>query len=560
MKKLFTFFMLLMIIVVQGFPQGVISFQNPSFEGTPTPHITPPLWTACMPGYTPDTQPGSWGINIPASNGSTYLGLTHDSSANWQEGAAQGLSFPIVPGGLYHFTVDLAVTSSTGGGITPGPIELQLWGGSSIVGSGCDKSELLWSSGDLYNAPHIDQWSTHTVTFMPTQQCDNLLFLSHNLGVVSNPYLMVDNLSDIICSSATPGVYAVSQPATCYGTCDGLAHAYMIGGTPPFHFLWTPGGDTTAVDSNLCNGVYIVTVTDSNNIVYSDTTTIISGLGTSPLTPPQICIVTVDSTTGKNLLIWNKPVSTAIDSFVIFKETSISGNYARIGARAYSGFSTYLDMASNPTWQANRYKIAIKDSCGALTTKSNAHKTIHLTISAGMGGAWNLNWDAYEGFYYSTVNIYRGTSPGTMSLLTSIAGTLFSYTDVSPPVGTMNYMIQVSSPSPCTPSYKTIDAFNSSFSNIAKTNEVGVNEESNNSYFSVYPNPASDGFIIQMNESGQNSYCLQMINILGEVVRTEQVQNQQKHYFNAGNLSDGIYFLQVKTDKFISSQKILLRK
>jgi hypothetical protein len=268
----------------------------------------------------------------------------------------------------------------------------------------------------------------------------------------------------------------------------------------------------------------------------------------------------VDSITGKNLIIWNKPVSTAIDSFLIYRETSIAGNYAKIGARAYSGFSTYLDMTSNPTWQANRYKIAIKDSCGALTAKSYKHKTIHLTISAGMGGAWNLNWDAYEGFSYSTFNIYRGTSPGSMTFLTGIAGTLFSYTDVSPPPGTMNYMIQVSSPTPCTPSYKTIDAFNSSFSNIANTNEIGISEEANNSYFSVYPNPASDGFIIQMNTNGVNNYSLELVNILGEVVRAEQVQNQQKHYFNAGKLPDGIYFLQIKTDKFISSQKIMLRK
>jgi hypothetical protein len=534
--------------------QTAVSFQNPSFEGTPgTPGVTPPLWSNCMPGMTPDTQPGCWGVTLAPSEGSSYLGLVHQISSNWQEGVSQTLATPLMAGTGYTFAIDLATTHSTQGGITPGTIELQVWG-SNGGNSGCDLTELLWSSGNISDTT----WQTHIVNFAPSASYSTIVLLAHNLGSADNPYLLVDNIADSVAYSV--GVHAWATPTSCYSVCDGIAHAYMMGGTPPFHFLWMPGGDTTAVDSNLCNGIYIVTVTDSNNIVYSDTTTITSGLGPSPLTAPQICIVSVDSTTGKNLLVWNKPVSTAIDSFLIYRETSIAGNYAQIGARAYAGFSTFMDMTSNPAVQANRYKLAIKDSCGALTYKSPQHKTIHLTISAGMGGAWNLNWDAYEGFSYSTFNIYRGTSPGSMTLLTSIAGTLFSYTDVSPPPGTMNYMIQVSSPTSCNPSYKNIDAFNSSISNIANTNGIGISELKNNTWFSIFPNPASGGFTIQMNEKGQNSYCLQLLNILGEVVRKEQVQNQQKYYFNASNIPDGVYFLEIKTDKFISSQKILLRK
>jgi len=553
-KNILTFLAMSCFLISMTIAQTAITFQNPSFEGTPgTPGASPPLWNNCMPGVTPDTQPGCWGVNLPPSNGNSYLGLVHQITANWQEGVSQTLTTPLMAGTGYAFAIDLATTHSTQGGITPGPIELQVWG-SDGGNSGCDLTELLWSSGNISDTT----WQTHVVSFAPSASYSTIVLLAHNLGPSDQSYLLVDNITDS--SAYSVGVHTWATPTSCYSVCDGMAHAYMMGGTPPFHFLWTPGGDTTAVDSSLCNGVYIVTVTDSNNIVYSDTTTITSGIGISPLNPPQICIVSVDSITGKNLLVWNKPVSSAIDSFIIYRENSIAGNYVKIGARAYSGFSTYIDMTSNPTVQANRYKLAIKDSCGALTSKSPQHKTIHLTISTGMGGAWNLNWDAYEGFSYSTFDIYRGTSPASMTLLTSIAGTLYSYTDVSPPPGILNYMIQVSSPSPCTPSYKNIDAFNSSISNIANTNGIGISELENNTWFSVFPNPASGMFIIQVNESGQTSYCLQLINILGEVVRKEQVQNQQKHYFNAGNLPDGIYFIQLKTDKFISSQKILLRR
>ena len=38
-----------------------LAVQNPSFEGPTGAHITPPLWGVCMPGQTPDTQPGIGG-------------------------------------------------------------------------------------------------------------------------------------------------------------------------------------------------------------------------------------------------------------------------------------------------------------------------------------------------------------------------------------------------------------------------------------------------------------------------------------------------------------------
>src|SRR5436305_14439820 len=78
----------------QCVPIPPINFINPSFEGTPQPHVTPGPWSVCMPGQTPDTQPGSWGINMPPTNGSTYLGLVHQPSTGWQEGAAEQLGTP----------------------------------------------------------------------------------------------------------------------------------------------------------------------------------------------------------------------------------------------------------------------------------------------------------------------------------------------------------------------------------------------------------------------------------------------------------------------------------
>lgn len=55
-----------------------------------------------------------------------------------------------------------------------------------------------------------------------------------------------------------------SVNASCSGNCNGTATANPTGGTAPYTFLWSPGGQTTASVNGLCAGAYNVTVTDAN--------------------------------------------------------------------------------------------------------------------------------------------------------------------------------------------------------------------------------------------------------------------------------------------------------
>ncbi len=174
----------------------ILTVDNPSFEGTPEPHVTPPDWDICMPGNTPDTQPGSWGITLPPYDGTSYIGLVWGGSS-WVEGASQTLSSPMVAGTTYEFTIAIATTASTDGGIDPGCVELQIWGNMG-GNSGCDHSELLWSSGDVFDAPHMDQWVLHNVSFTPSQNWGHMLFSINTLNCSTQPYIMLDALSPIV--------------------------------------------------------------------------------------------------------------------------------------------------------------------------------------------------------------------------------------------------------------------------------------------------------------------------------------------------------------------------
>ena len=56
--------------------------------------------------------------------------------------------------------------------------------------------------------------------------------------------------------------------ATLFPSCDSLCNGYItinpFGGTPPYNYLLSPGGQTNTTITNLCPGAYNLTITDVN--------------------------------------------------------------------------------------------------------------------------------------------------------------------------------------------------------------------------------------------------------------------------------------------------------
>lgn len=53
-------------------------------------------------------------------------------------------------------------------------------------------------------------------------------------------------------------------PNSCFNACDGTATIIPVGGTPPFTYLWNPGGQTVATAVGLCAGTYTGYFLDAN--------------------------------------------------------------------------------------------------------------------------------------------------------------------------------------------------------------------------------------------------------------------------------------------------------
>jgi hypothetical protein len=302
-------------------------------------------------------------------------------------------------------------------------------------------------------------------------------------------------------------------------------------------FNWN-NGSTTQNTTVTQSGIFSVTV---SNVYGCMATSLPYTVNASFIQTPSVCIVGMDSLTNYNRIVWEKPLISGIDSFYVYKETNISNTYTKIGGTDYNDLAVFLDVNSNPAVQSFRYKLAVLDSCGTETPLSDFHKTIHLTINAGVGNSWNLIWSHYEGLNFGSYKIYRGTSPTNMTLLTTIQSNLNSYSDLAPPVGAVYYQIEIVNPTNCDP-LKTID-YGSSRSNIVN-NGISSIDPNDASIVSIYPNPTDKLITLSVsNELIEGTFSL--YDSFGREVSFGKCTGQ-KTIISLEEFENGTYYLRFK--------------
>jgi hypothetical protein len=325
-------------------------------------------------------------------------------------------------------------------------------------------------------------------------------------------------------------------------------------GTIPLTYLWNPANGLSdsispnpiAVPSN-----QIYTVTAFLDTLCSATDQV--GVFFLTMEEPNICIVTVDAN-NKNVIVFEKPVSDAIDSFFVYRETNVTGSYEKIGALPYDALSVFVDQTSSPIVNSNQYKLSLIDTCGFPSNMSTSHKTMHLTINQGMGNTWNLIWQPYEGFIVNTYNIYRGTSPTQMQLLGTISGANTQYTDLNPPSGYVYYQVEVVAPYMCIPRSKS--GYQSSRSNIASNATIAVEDYVNNGSFQIYPNPTQDMIHVDFKWSSLENHPFLIFNVLGEQVLKGTVSRD----IDVSNLINGVYLFQMEYKGRFIQYKFVIQK
>ena len=87
---------------------------------------------------------------------------------------------------------------------------------------------------------------------------------------------------------------------------------------------------------------------------------------------------------------------------------------------------------------------------------------------------------------------------------------------------------------------------------------LASNNQFEQSYWSVYPNPVKDNLFVSP-LIGQSYFELEIINTNGQVIRNEKYKHDENDFvsINLSNLKKGIYFLRFKGGKYVQDKKIL---
>jgi hypothetical protein len=262
--------------------------------------------------------------------------------------------------------------------------------------------------------------------------------------------------------------------------------------------------------------------------------------------PRKICVVGLDSLTGNNRVVWEPEYPSNIDSIFVYRQAS-TANFQKVGSLGANDFSIFLDPTALPSVQPYKYKLSALDNSGIETPLTEAHKTIHLTISQGIGNSWNLIWNLYEGLEFDNYKLYRGTNQNDFQEIAQISSDFNSYTDFTAPLGsTVYYQIGFENTIGCDPAKS--GGYNESRSNIVFNGIASY--ETIIDDFSIYLNEAKE-LIINCKYCENN--MLRIDHVSGQNIVTNFQLDAISTKIPMYKYQDGIYFISIngKTTKVV---------
>ena len=317
------------------------------------------------------------------------------------------------------------------------------------------------------------------------------------------------NVSSSLCNL---GVSSANTNVSCFGDSTGTASIEAIGGLAPYTYSWAPDGQTTDSVSGLPAGNYTGTVIDINQCISIAEITIQQ--------PPQL----TDSILATGATCYGDSNGTATS--VVQGGTAPYAYLWSPGGENSAAISGLL---------AGTYTLTVTDSLGC-TEISNAVVTepAPVMISSIISPASCAG--CCDG--QATINPSGGTFPYTY---------LWSNNETSQTITSLcadTFTVTVTDAMGCS----VIDT-------VIVTFDVGVNGLLNAVDFEITPNPFINTINLLFSRSQNFIALLCIYNSIGELVLQKQIHPVNQS-LNLSALQKGIYFLRIKSDKFVWTEKI----
>lgn len=412
----------------------------------------------------------------------------------------------------------------------------------------------------------------------------------------------------ILSDSGAPIVTIIdSIQVSCMGGSDGSATTFTFGGTGTLTYTWntSPAQDSSSA-TGLSAGTYTVTVTDANNC---------SGFTSTTITEPSTA-VSIDNITSTNVscnggsdgtvtIITSGGMGPHAYSWSNSQTTQnisglVAGDYTVVVTDTNGCTATATsDTLTEPS---ALFTTAVGTN---VTCSGEGDGTVDLTVSGGVepyGFAWSPGGETTEdlsgqgpGAYSVVVTDANGCTANAVKSLTepnAIVVSTSSVTDVSTNGGSDGAIV-IATPTGGTGAYTYswigTGGFTSTDANIsgliagnytiAVTDEngcggpassvvvtineppVSVSEVAENATFSIYPNPNTGKFMVEMNNLSKEDYLLEIRNIIGQLVIGETISNVSGNHFKMIDLTKkerGVYFVSITNKNSTITKKLVV--
>ena len=330
------------------------------------------------------------------------------------------------------------------------------------------------------------------------------------------------------------------------------AISFMAGISAGNNVLVSLDGSVVSIKAkNKCtpfNNTVQVQLTDADK-VYTRTFPVIFNEESNEL--QEIGVVTVDSTGTKILLAWERPNTTTISSYSIYRE-GLTDQYTKIGEVPYDSISVFVDSTALINTRAYKYKISYENKCGIQSDYSTPHKSIHLQRTF-TNNELHLNWTTYEGAPVLGYRLVAGDEPQSLLSVDEFAADQTSYTIINPTYGI--YRIETIMANTINPSLLKIESgpFTLALSNIAES-QTEITEVENG--VKVYPTLVEG--IINVELGTLEGAIVSLVTANGETVYTKQV-SESTIQIPTINFAKGSYNVVIQSKNVNETVSVIIK-
>jgi len=349
-------------------------------------------------------------------------------------------------------------------------------------------------------------------------------------------------------------------------------------GTKPLKYYWYFRGEL--IDSTLIGRLSITNATVNNEGTYY--CRISNYCGTAETQPfgvylrPQLCLVTADVETGKNVVVWERRSGRRIKGYNVYRESLVKDVYDKLGYVPYTSPGVFVDSTSKPESRQYLYKIAVVAENDEVSPLSPYHKTLFLQYVSSVEGV-NLIWQPYAiengNVEFSSYVLYKGTDSTSLQPFDTVSSNITAYTDKDPAAlqKLTFYRIAGILYNACH-SESLLKAGGGPFVEVLSNLEdnrlrsTGGNSVAEISTLSLqlYPQPANDYLYVNMFLEQPSDVRWEITDIMGTRIANRMTgaytAGNQKLKIDLSHLAAGIYLLKIQTNKATSVSRFIVAR